>query len=61
MPSPELSGPSHQANPPQEVWTGKGLVSWALNEPGVGKNLVTGKLVRRREYTRITTTSTLSP
>ncbi|KAL7421971.1 hypothetical protein Q5752_003743 [Cryptotrichosporon argae] len=31
--------------PPQEVWTGKGLVSWALDEPGAGKNLITGRLV----------------
>lgn len=65
MPSPDMSGPSSiptgQAPTTQEVWTGKGLVSWALNEPGVGKNLVTGKLVRRRDFTQITNSSNMSP
>ncbi|WWD17083.1 hypothetical protein CI109_101520 [Kwoniella shandongensis] len=37
----------------QEVWTGKGLVSWALDEPGQGKNLITGRLVRSTEFTRV--------
>jgi hypothetical protein len=48
LPSPDLNA----ARPAQggEVWTGKGLVSKALDEPGLGKNLITGRLVRRREF-----------
>lgn len=41
---------SSPARAPSEVWTGKGLVSWALDEPGAGKNLITGRLVRRAEF-----------
>lgn len=32
------------------MWTGKGLVSWALNELGVGKNLITGRLVKSAAF-----------
>jgi hypothetical protein len=34
----------------QEIWTGKGLVSWALEEPGQGKTLIIGRLVRSYEF-----------
>ena len=48
--SPLPTTPSSPAIPnystPPEVWTGKGLASWALDEPGVGKNLITGRLTR---------------
>lgn len=37
----------------QEVWTGKGLLTWALEEPGDGKNLITGRLVRSREFGQV--------
>jgi hypothetical protein len=32
------------------VWAGKGLLSWALAEPGQGKNLITGRLTRRGDF-----------
>jgi hypothetical protein len=56
--SPDLSLLSHsgQNQGGQEVWTGKGLVSKALEEPGVGKNLITGRLVRRREFSWMSVT-----
>ena len=37
----------------QEVWTGKGLVTWALEEPGDGKNLITGRLIRSRDFVQV--------
>ncbi|EKC99839.1 hypothetical protein A1Q2_05804 [Trichosporon asahii var. asahii CBS 8904] len=40
-----------------EVWTGKGMVSWALDEPGVGKSLITGRLVRRPEFVTVGTSA----
>ncbi|ORX35692.1 hypothetical protein BD324DRAFT_631222 [Kockovaella imperatae] len=47
--NPSSPAPSYhlqQAVPaPQDVWTGKGLVSWALDEPGLGKQLITGRIV----------------
>lgn len=43
------------SNAPLEVWQGKGLVSWALEEQGEGKNLITGRIVRRAEFTGFTT------
>jgi hypothetical protein len=58
--SPEL-GNGQGNGQGQEVWTGKGLVSKALEEPGVGKNLITGRLVRRREFTWISATEAVDP
>jgi len=56
--SPDLGSLSHagQSQSGQEVWTGKGLVSKALEEPGVGKNLITGRLVCRREFSWMSAT-----
>ena len=34
----------------QDVWTGKGLVSWALAEAGDGKSLITGRILRNRSF-----------
>jgi len=48
--SPLLASPDISNSGGGEVWTGKGLVSKALDEPGLGKNLITGRLVRRREF-----------
>jgi predicted Fe-S protein YdhL (DUF1289 family) len=42
--SPNLS--SSAPTPSPEVWTGKGMLSWAVAEAGEGKTLVTGRLVR---------------
>ena len=36
-----------------EVWTGKGLVSWALEEPGAGKNLITGRLMQSPAFASV--------
>ncbi|KAL1411621.1 hypothetical protein Q8F55_002585 [Vanrija albida] len=44
------AAPAHRFAPHSEVWTGKGLMSWALGEPGAGKSLITGRLVRRSEF-----------
>ncbi|KAK8864609.1 hypothetical protein IAR55_001859 [Kwoniella newhampshirensis] len=58
-PMSDMSSPNHLSSLAQhtaqlqEVWTGKGLVSWALDEPGQGKNLITGRLVRSLEFTRV--------
>ncbi|KAK4688091.1 hypothetical protein P7C73_g2025, partial [Tremellales sp. Uapishka_1] len=53
-PNPDASSPSSSITaPPAEVWTGKGLMSWALDEPGVGKNLITGRLVQSRDFATI--------
>ena len=41
---------SRDTTPQQDVWTGKGLVSWALAEPGDGKNLITGRVVRSQTF-----------
>ncbi|WVQ81769.1 hypothetical protein IAT38_003894 [Cryptococcus sp. DSM 104549] len=43
-PSPDTHG--------NEVWTGKGLVSWTLAEPGQGKNLIAGRLIRDDGFAR---------
>ncbi|WVQ73919.1 hypothetical protein IAR50_003500 [Cryptococcus sp. DSM 104548] len=43
-----------------EVWTGKGLVSWALAEAGIGKNLIAGRLLRDMAFANIGKTSNLS-
>lgn len=48
---------TRSASSTAEVWTGKGLVSWALDEPGVGKSLITGRLVRRAEFASVATAS----
>lgn len=49
------AAPAHRFAPHSEVWTGKGLVSWALGEPGAGKSLITGRLVRRAEFVGVGT------
>lgn len=53
--SSPISDASSPGLPPTatEVWTGKGLMSWALEEPGEGKNLITGRLVRSTEFARV--------
>ena len=48
--SPDINNGPQQTQAGGEVWTGKGLVSKALEEPGLGKNLITGRLVRRKEF-----------
>ncbi|WWC89115.1 uncharacterized protein L201_004033 [Kwoniella dendrophila CBS 6074] len=58
--SPNLSygmtrSQSQQSSSVHEVWTGKGLVSWALDEPGQGKNLITGRLIRSNDFSNINT------
>ncbi|WRT66568.1 uncharacterized protein IL334_003527 [Kwoniella shivajii] len=45
----------------QEVWTGKGLVSWALEEPGQGKNLITGRLIRSSDFATVSKSQGLDP
>ncbi|WVQ67299.1 uncharacterized protein L199_005494 [Kwoniella botswanensis] len=44
-----------------EVWTGKGLVSWALDEPGQGKNLITGRLIRSVDFATLTKQQEMNP
>lgn len=58
---PALGGASHQAQSMQEVWTGKGLVTWALDEPGDGKNLITGRLMKTRDFGHVVKGQDLSP
>ncbi|ORY26181.1 hypothetical protein BCR39DRAFT_542223 [Naematelia encephala] len=61
-PIPSPSSPTTQPiSLLQEVWSGKGLVSWALDEAGDGKNLITGRLVRNHEFTRVVKGQGLSP
>ncbi|TYJ57759.1 hypothetical protein B9479_001613 [Cryptococcus floricola] len=43
-----------------EVWTGKGLVSWALAEAGIGKNLIVGRLQEDVAFANIGKVSHLS-
>nr|XP_019011168.1 uncharacterized protein I206_04480 [Kwoniella pini CBS 10737]OCF49949.1 hypothetical protein I206_04480 [Kwoniella pini CBS 10737] len=59
--SPYISHSRIQAQPLQEVWTGKGLVSWALEEPGQGKNLITGRLIRSLDFANVAKSQDLSP
>ncbi|EIW70517.1 hypothetical protein TREMEDRAFT_61019 [Tremella mesenterica DSM 1558] len=55
------SSPAESSVHIPQVWTGKGLISWALDEPGQGKNLITGRLIRSREFTRIIKTQGMNP
>lgn len=60
--SPNLGSSTSSAQHQQQtVWTGKGLVSWALNELGVGKNLITGRLVRNADFGRVLRGQDMSP
>ncbi|WVW84146.1 hypothetical protein I302_106175 [Kwoniella bestiolae CBS 10118] len=59
--SPNLSYGNPQPPQTHEVWTGKGLVSWALDEPGQGKNLITGRLVRSAEFSNIAKQQEMNP
>ncbi|WWC61972.1 uncharacterized protein I303_104558 [Kwoniella dejecticola CBS 10117] len=43
------------------LWTGKGLVSWALEEPGQGKNLITGRLIRSFDFANVAKSQDLDP
>ncbi|WVF71231.1 hypothetical protein IAT40_006031 [Kwoniella sp. CBS 6097] len=54
-------GATSQPPSMQEVWTGKGLVSWALDEPGQGKNLITGRLVRSIDFSRVSKEQEMNP
>lgn len=58
--SPALAGPSY-SQAMQEVWTGKGLVNWALEEPGDGKILITGRLVRSCDFKQVVKVQEMSP
>lgn len=56
----DASSPSHASSSTApstsagaDVWAGKGLLSWALNEPGQGKNLITGRLVCSPDFAPI--------
>jgi hypothetical protein len=49
--SPALPSDSASSH---EVWSGKGLLTWALSEPGQGKNLITGRLIRSHDFTHLT-------
>ncbi|KAI9639319.1 uncharacterized protein MKK02DRAFT_39617 [Dioszegia hungarica] len=57
--SDRASSPACGSSPPPpgsasaEVWSGKGLVSWALAEPGQGKNLITGRLIQSMEFAAV--------
>ncbi|OCF38530.1 hypothetical protein I317_07686 [Kwoniella heveanensis CBS 569] len=46
---------------PSKVWTGKGLVSWALDEPGQGKNLITGRLVKSVDFSSVNKEREMNP
>ena len=45
--------PSAAAPESSDVWAGKGLLSWALAEPGQGKNLITGRLCQRVDFSSV--------
>ena len=52
-PSSPSGSTSMQSLHAHDVWTGKGLVSWALDEPGQGKQLVTGRLIQSPTFAQV--------
>lgn len=59
--SPHAASSSSSQTDGCEVWSGKGRLTWALREPGDGKILVTGRLVRSTDFGAAVTSPDLPP